>query len=713
MKRISIRSWPRAIPPLLCLTPLILQAANAAAAPSALLRNPETSNVKAILALPLEDLFQIKVETGTKSLRPLNKTPGIVRVFTQEDFRQYGFKTLKDVLRHIPGYELNESRSGHTNLFIRGVQDRTTSKVLLLIDGVPMRDLYWGNFTVDEMLSLDMIERVELLNGPGSVLYGANAFAGIINIRTKSEGRAFAATYGLQHSYANGEDEYKPFYRLAAEWSEANWYGFGEYFSSDGFNPERNVDGEWAERPQDKRKKHLFAKYSAGGLTLSADFNDYEYPYPLSSTGYERAFQRQPFYLNARYEYQTKDQVHFGIQAYYQRTDLLRLDTRYKEGVLDRIRYGYRNGDLLGVDADAQWQWQDHQLTIGASWLRDKSLRQENVSYNYSDGELEDIETSAILPESAVHNDVAVFIQDIWDLNEEFTATAGLRYSWLSDFSNQFSYRLGLNFNRDRFYAKLLYGSAFRVPTYRESLKVYDNPDIPQNPLKPEHLLTLEGQLGYQFDKADINLTLYHNRYRDFMMDLIALSVNGALLTPDDPGDGDEYTFNLDEIKTTGLELAANWHPSDTLSFRFGAQALLQAQETAGEFPANVVLGNPYPGESHDLDFLSRYSFSLAAAWQFHPRYRLMGDLLYNARRDINETYQSGVDSSLRNADNAAAFMLVNLGLEAQLGKNSSAELRINNLFNEQAFSPNIQDPSEYDIEWPGRSIGLWLRSSF
>ncbi len=156
---------------------------------------------ESILNLSLQELFELTVETGSKSPRTLRKTPGIVRVFSREDFHRYGFKYLKDVLRHVPGFELNESRSGHSNLFIRGVQDRTTSKVLLLIDGVPMRDLYWGNFSVDEMMSLDNIEQVEILNGPGSVLYGANAFAGIINLLTRSEGRSLRVSYGLQDSF--------------------------------------------------------------------------------------------------------------------------------------------------------------------------------------------------------------------------------------------------------------------------------------------------------------------------------------------------------------------------------------------------------------------------------------------------------------------------------------------------------------------------------
>lgn len=153
------------------------------------------------MEMSLEELLNIKVVSTTKSSISLQKAPGIIRVFTKDDFDKYGATTLLEVLNNIPGIQMQEYRAGHQLVWIRGVQQRYNNKVLLLIDGVPMRDSYYGNFNVDEMLPLDMVEKIEIINGPGSVLYGANSFSGVINITTKSKGKSVSASVGSFSSF--------------------------------------------------------------------------------------------------------------------------------------------------------------------------------------------------------------------------------------------------------------------------------------------------------------------------------------------------------------------------------------------------------------------------------------------------------------------------------------------------------------------------------
>lgn len=140
------------------------------------------------LELSLEDLLNLHVDVATKSSMPLHKSPAIARVFTQDDIQRFGFQTLADLLLTVPSFQINPFKAGNIGVFVRGVQGRNTSKILLLIDGAPMRDAFWGNFNIDEMVSMTNIKRIEILNGPGSVIHGANAFAAVISITTKSEG---------------------------------------------------------------------------------------------------------------------------------------------------------------------------------------------------------------------------------------------------------------------------------------------------------------------------------------------------------------------------------------------------------------------------------------------------------------------------------------------------------------------------------------------
>ena len=109
-----------------------------------------------LLNLSLEELLNVKVTSTTKSSLEIRQAPGVVRVFTRTDIVRLGFTTLRDVLRQIPGIQVIEYRTGHQTIWVRGVQSRYNNKVLLLIDGVPMHDSYYGHFDIDESLALDV-----------------------------------------------------------------------------------------------------------------------------------------------------------------------------------------------------------------------------------------------------------------------------------------------------------------------------------------------------------------------------------------------------------------------------------------------------------------------------------------------------------------------------------------------------------------------------
>lgn len=155
---------------------------------------------KDILDLTLEQLMTVEVESSTKSSITIQKAPSSIKIFKNNDFEKYGFYTLKDILSTIPGMQVQEYRAGHQLIWTRGVQQRYNNKVLLLIDGVPMRDGYYGNFTIDESLPLENIEQIEIISGPGSVLYGTNSFSSVISITTKTEGKSVSAKYGSFNS---------------------------------------------------------------------------------------------------------------------------------------------------------------------------------------------------------------------------------------------------------------------------------------------------------------------------------------------------------------------------------------------------------------------------------------------------------------------------------------------------------------------------------
>ncbi len=663
------------------------------------------------IVLSLSDLLNLNlnVSLASKSMVSIRKTPGIIRVFTEEDIKYFGFRTLKDILIHVPGFQLNKAKQDHTNIFIRGVQGRTTSKILFMIDGVPMRDLYWGNFMIDEMVSLKNISRIEILSGPGSVMYGANAFAGIISITTKSYGNSISGGYGQIKSYDNGDkDNNKEFKNLSLEASHKGFYGFADIFDSEGFRPKRGIEGDIYDHEQKKEKKHFSLKYKNDSFTFVSSITEYKNPYILTKDERIRYFTRTPFYLMSEYIADLTDDFSMTFQGFYNHYNFKREDE-----YLDKktFRTGYRNGALWGGEIISNLQMDSHSITSGVSFLREKINKMENDKFSFKTNTRE--KTLLLLEENPERDDIGIYIQDIWDLNDNLALTSGVRYSILSDFDNQLTYRLALTGEYGSFYSKLLYGTAFRVPTYREYYKKF-NPNLPVGDVQPEYMTTIEAQFGYVFEKADINFTLFRNSYKDFIKEINTVSVNGEWLDPDDPGKADLYSYNLDEIRTWGVEFSSTYVPVENLYFRLATSAILGAEEDPGDAPSNTVLENSWDSETNDLNYLSKYMISLLVAYQINDTYRLSVDSVYNSSVKESDDYLSNLNINESDIDsNLDSYILVNLNLNINLNKKLSMDVKVNNLFDKDIYHPNFSDPTEYNIENPGRSVAIYLKYEF
>ncbi len=136
--------------------------------------------------LSLEQLTQIQVVTPSKRFEPLFETPAAVHVVTAADIRRAGVRSIPEALRLAPGVEV--ARDGHDSwsISIRGFNNDLSNKLLVLIDGRAVYSpLYAGVFWDVQNLMLEDIDRIEVINGPGGTMWGANAVNGIINIITR------------------------------------------------------------------------------------------------------------------------------------------------------------------------------------------------------------------------------------------------------------------------------------------------------------------------------------------------------------------------------------------------------------------------------------------------------------------------------------------------------------------------------------------------
>ena len=135
----------------------------------------------------LEELINTTVTVGSKKKEKVSKTPAIVSVFTADDIANSGYDNLYDLLATVPGVEIIESYYGQTNVLFRGVQqEHFNNKSLILLDGHRIYEQTYGKFHL-EQIPLNAIERIEIIRGPGSALYGTNAYTGLVNITTKKD----------------------------------------------------------------------------------------------------------------------------------------------------------------------------------------------------------------------------------------------------------------------------------------------------------------------------------------------------------------------------------------------------------------------------------------------------------------------------------------------------------------------------------------------
>src|SRR5256714_10782328 len=149
--------------------------------------------------LPLDALLETTISTSAKYDQQLSRAAASVTVITAEEIERYGWPSLADVLQATPGFYITENRD-YTTVGMRGVGD-SGKRVLLLVDGQPINDPIFGGAEISTLATdLGSVERIEIVRGPGSAVYGSNAMLGVINVITRSAD----ATDGVVVSVAHG-----------------------------------------------------------------------------------------------------------------------------------------------------------------------------------------------------------------------------------------------------------------------------------------------------------------------------------------------------------------------------------------------------------------------------------------------------------------------------------------------------------------------------
>jgi iron complex outermembrane receptor protein len=556
----------------------------------------------------------VSIATGQK--KPISKAPAVASVITQDDMKSMGITSLEEALETVPGVHVSNASFYNPIYVFRGIYNEFNPQVLVLINGIPITNVFVGDRNqIWGSMPVEAIDRIEVIRGPGSAVYGADAFAGVINIITKananaaSEAGVRAGSFDRRGGWVNLNGALG---RLATsmtlEYQETD--GHGEIIESDlqsvfdlPFPNGFGTDASLAPGPVRANYKGLDARIDlaykdwlfrlgyqgrsdlgiGAGVAQALDANgsgksdrynaDISYDNKKISDNWELMFQLS--WLDTTQEtdlYLFPDGTVLPIgQDGNIGSEPFSGFVFFPEGVRaqpnvyeQHLRFG---GGLFYSGFDNQvWR-------IGAGVSEAKLQAKESKNYGPGvidgtevivDGALTNVTgTEYAFLDNRERDIVYLFVQDEWNLASDWAMTAGLRYDNYSDFGNTVNPRFALVWQAAyNITAKLLHGRAFRAPSFAE-LYNRNNPVSNGNrELDAEKIETTEIVLDYTSQGGKVHTIFNIFRYK--MRDIIRFlpdTTQATTITAQNFGEQDGYGFEW-ELKwaaTDQLNLYANY----------------------------------------------------------------------------------------------------------------------------------------------------------
>ncbi len=675
----------------------------------------------------------ISIATGTP--RPVSKAPAVASVITAEQIRASGDNTLAEVLERVPGLHIIPSSANHMlpTYSFRGINTGQGAQTLFLINGQEITLLQSGGLALSFQFSLNNIKRIEIIRGPGSAVYGADAFAGVINIITKSD----TDIDGLQMGVKAGSFDTKSIWgQYGGEFSGWHIAANLEYKKTAG-DSTRIIDSDLqsvfddlfgsnaslAPGPVDSAYNYFMSNFTLSKEKWTLHLNSWDANTGLG-TGISNALDSNGAPLSIEmYQFD----VAYNDRNWLESWSLeLRLSHLYSDSYssLDVFPDGANlpigaDGNLnltspvglvsfpdgyIGIPGRVEntsrfditsyfngWQTQRWRFNAGIKKEGFKSSESKNFgpgvisgSVSPINGSLTDVTgTEFVYLPNQNRSVIFLSIQDEWTFAPDWQLIIGIRYDEYSDVGSTTNPRLSLIWNtRYDLTSKLLYGRAFRPPSFTE-LYIQNNPVTIGNPLlKPEVINTLE--LAFDYKPLD-TLSLIFNVFYYEIDGLIDIVDNDGIFG------GDATAQNTIDQKASGFELEARWQATRSIRF-FGSSAFQNAE--------NMDTGD-------NVADAPRKQLHLGANWRHTVQ--------WSSQLDSYAIMQRPRNSALIPPDNRKPvddYNWVNISIIGQqLINKISVKFTLRNLFNTDAREPGPPAiPNDYPLEGRSAYIEVWSK---
>jgi len=624
------------------------------------------------------ELGQVTV-TASGHAQQLEDAPASISVITREQIEQRYYQDATDALRDIPGVIITGGGSGDrgNDIVIRGMPSQYT---LILVDGKPVstretRPNGSAGFEQDWLPPLQSIERIEVVRGPMSTLYGSDAIGGVINVITRKVAEEWGGAVQLdtiiQDDSRSGDIQQGNF-SLSGPLL-ADTLGLQVYGRASSRQEDRFVDGFEEKNLKNLNARLSFTPTDNQDITLEAGQTKQDrrsligYSAPATGcrggcTDSDNEYTREVLALShtGRWDFGTTD-------SYVQREEAENLTREMK------VTNTSAKTALVAPLGD-------HLLTVGANFEKEElSDRTSNQISNRTD-----VDASKW----------ALFAEDEWMLPGNVSVTGGVRLDDDENYGSHVSPRLyGVWGMAPRWTLKGGVSTGFRSPSLREITPdwgqvsrggdVYGNPD-----LEPE--TSVNKELGLYFNAGrdlQANVTVFHNDFKD-KITRIACPPSVCPGGPNQFGSDPSYRVNVDEAVTRGVEAAVSTTLARTLDLTL-SYTYTDSEQQSGE----------YKGEP--LNQVPKHLASLQADWRATSR--LSPWLAVRYRGEESQPTTGPSSSSIVAPSNT----LVDAGLAFKLTPQATLNTGIYNIADKEIF----QD--EYGYVEDGRRYWLGMRVSF
>jgi len=641
--------------------------------------------------------------TATGSLKPVHLAPSVATVITAEDIEIMGAATLDEALETVPGLHVypNGTSLMQPNWSIRGIQTGLNPQVLLLVNGISVAQTMNGCRPYGLRMPVSMISRIEVVRGPGSAVYGADAFAGIINVITKDGHEVGGTKGGVRYGSFETSDvwvQHGGNYRgwdlvLGLDWQKTDGDddrivdqdGFATGVLSLPLGPPSLAPGpldthfESVDINFGLSKGHwTFHAYSTmikagmghGGAQILSENSEISTNLVLGDITYDHENIIPDLDLTLKvYTYLGDTNNYFDFYP-----------STYAGDYPDFPPYnlpGFHN--WIGNPGATEWNngletvviykgFTDHRLrlAVGIDNKDDDAYQKKNFGAGIADwgGPLVNISDSDIAYVQDQNRTIwHVTAQDELRLARHWELTAGVRYDHYSDFGGTTNPRAALVWEtRPDLTTKLLYGRAFRAPSigeqhYKNNPVTIGNPDI-----EPETINTYELAFDYQPT----------SRLRT-MVNLFYYDAEGLI-------EYEPITYmaqNYKDQEGHGFELEADWQVTDTFTLKGNVAYQHSEDKDTGEIVP----------EAPELQFYVNAHWAFLPDWSLDAQYFWIGN---RTREDIDP--RPDIDD----------YSLVNLTLRRKnIFKNWEAAVLVRNLFDEDYREPSpYVAPNPYNPGW-------------